>query len=241
VAAAGWRKGLEEVLGWIRAHLRCGDTLMMVDASLVVDNATGARECEREVGRRYGRWKVSANPTNLGSAANGGVVLLGRLQAEGWTYDDGLDGPPATGQRVSECYPYATLVGADELGYDRERPPYKRQPRGSVYPAKGFRRALVFDELVGRVDRLRWADPPLRLDSHPLTCRLLRGPAPVTDVDYKRGEDLLDAVLCAWTGALWLRHGAARCSVLGASTPASRPAPTIVAPHRAGTAGPLTG
>ena len=37
----------------------------MVDAPLVVRNATGMRPSEREIGRRYGRWKVAANATNL--------------------------------------------------------------------------------------------------------------------------------------------------------------------------------
>ena len=35
---------------------------------------------------------------------------------------------------LSECYPYTTLVGATELGHDRERPTYKRRPRSVSSP-----------------------------------------------------------------------------------------------------------
>ena len=39
---------------------------------------TGMRECEKEIGRRYGRWKVSANASNLGlPGVLAGVVLAG--------------------------------------------------------------------------------------------------------------------------------------------------------------------
>jgi predicted RNase H-like nuclease len=55
---------------------------------------------------------------------------------------------------------------------------------------------------------------------------------------YKHREDLIDALLCAWTAALCARHGPARCQVLGlpagdaAAGPASWPAATIIVPAR---------
>ena len=38
-----------------------------VNAPLVVRNTVGQRLCETQVGRRYGKWKVSANSTSLQS------------------------------------------------------------------------------------------------------------------------------------------------------------------------------
>jgi len=81
--------------------------------------------------------------------------------------------------------------------------------------------------------RLADADPPLRLDSHPTTRQLVVEPSPLNDTAYKHREDLIDALLCAWTAALWHRHGTDRCQVLGpphAGTP--EPAATIIAPAR---------
>ncbi len=43
-------------------------------------------------------------------------------------------GPPSGGRVLSETYPYATLVGTPELGYDTERPRYKRKPTGLPAP-----------------------------------------------------------------------------------------------------------
>ena len=43
------------------------NALMFIDAPLVVRNETGQRSCETQVGQRYGRWKVSANTTNIHS------------------------------------------------------------------------------------------------------------------------------------------------------------------------------
>jgi predicted RNase H-like nuclease len=134
---------------------------------------------------------------------------------------------------VSECYPYTTLVGAAELGYDRQRPRYKRRPPG--LPAARWRpeRAANCDTLIGRLARLASADPPLRLDTHPLTRRLAAEPSPVSDAAYKHREDLIDALLCAWTASRWARHGLHRCQVLGpAPCAGAGPAATIIAPAR---------
>lgn len=58
-------------------------------------------------------------------------------------------------------------------------------------------------------------------------------PSPERDAPYKHREDLLDALLCAWTAALWHRHGLARCQVLGEEAPAAPgTTATIIAPAR---------
>ncbi|MEW2397746.1 DUF429 domain-containing protein [Streptomyces sp. NPDC046862] len=233
VIDCGWTCGLDETTQWLAGAAVGGSTLAFVDASLVVDNPAGQRPCEREVGRRYGRWKVSANSTNQSSPHLAGVLLRKRLQQSGWAYDDGRGGPPTGGLVFSECYPYTTLVGAAELGYDEARPTYKRRPAG--VPAARWRavRAEACDELIARMAGLADADPPLAMASHPVSRRLLDEPSPLRAADYKHREDLIDALLCAWTAALWSRHGFARCQVLGADdlAPPGR-APTIIAPAR---------
>ena len=49
------------------------------------------------------------------------------------------------------------------------------------------------------------------------------------DRAVKHREDLLDAVLCAWTGLLWLRHGLDRCQVLGPDDDGDPPAMILAA------------
>lgn len=231
VLEAGWTRGLAETERLLLGL--DGPVLAFVDAPLVVANPSGQRPCETQVGQRYGRWKVSANTTNLGSPRLAGVTLRTRLEAAGWAVADGLDGPPAAGRWFAECYPYTTLVGAAELGYDRERPRYKRPPKRLPVAAWRPLRAAACDELVRRLAALDRADPPLRLDSHPVTRRLAAEPSPAADRPYKHREDLIDALLCAWTASLWARHGPARCQVLGPATRGpDRPAATIIAPAR---------
>ncbi len=207
--------------------------LAFVDAPLVVDNPTDQRPCERQVGQRYGRWKVSANSTNQSSPRQAGVLLRAEMTKSGWVYDDGRHGLPAGGLVMSECYPYTTLVGAVELGYGQERPTYKRRP--ARVPTAEWRavRAQACDELIRRLAALDAAEPPLRLSSHPVSHRLVDEPSPQEERGYKHREDLIDALLCAWTAAFWARHGLDRCQVLGADTTApAGSAPTIIAPAR---------
>jgi predicted RNase H-like nuclease len=236
---AGWTRGVPDTLDWANAAAGGHDAVMFVDASLVVRNPAGQRRCETQVGQRYGAWRVSAHSTNLRSPRLAGVRLLSLAEQAGWRYSDGRAGPPASGRVISESFPHCTLVGAAELGYDRERPRYKRPPRR--LPVAQWRplRAATCDELIRRLGRLATADPPLRLDSHPVTRQLAAEPSPLGDAAYKHREDLIDALLCAWTAALWVRHGLHRCQVLGlpdhaAAGTAAAPAATIIVPARPG-------
>jgi predicted RNase H-like nuclease len=206
---------------------------MFVDAPLVVRNHKGQRRCETQVGQRYGRWKVSANTTNLHSPRLAGVQFLSLAELSRWRYSDGRDGPPHAGRFVSETYPYATLVGAAELGYDSERPRYKRKPRSLPTAQWRTERAANCDTLISRLGQLADADPPLLLTSHLVARDLVEQPSPTNDAAYKHREDLIDALLCAWTASLWARHGFAGCQVLGLPDNAGDdPAATMIVPAR---------
>ena len=181
---AGWTVGVTATAAWM-ATWADDDSIAMVDAPLVVFNPTGQRQCEREVGQRYGRWKVSANSSNLALSALAGLALLRQLAATGWVYADGRSGPPQGGRHVYEVYPYTTLVGAAELGYELERPAYKRRPRLVDTASWPSQRAATCDDLVRRLDALRHADPPLDLRSHPVTSALVER---AESLDPGRGE-----------------------------------------------------
>jgi predicted RNase H-like nuclease len=230
VLDAGWARGVDETVAWM-IRWAAPHTVAMVDASLLVDNPGGQRACETEVGQRYGRWKVSANSTNLASPRLAGVTLLRQLEVAGWRYDDGRDGPAREGRVLHETYPYTAIVGSAELGYESVRPVYKRKPRhtrvGEFRPA----RAVACDGLLRAMDGLRRARPALDLRSHPVTARLVEEPSPLSDREYKHREDLLDAALCAWAGLLWLTGGFERCQVLGLAGAGAAQA-TIIAPAR---------
>jgi len=232
VIEAGWTRGLDRTLEWITSTAGSAeDVLVAVDAPLVVTNREKQRACEKQVGQRYGAWKVSANSTNLSSPRLAGVELLAQLEWAGFTYANGWAGSPAGGRHVFECYPYTTLVGVAELGYDDERPRYKRKPAAVAAAEWRPLRARECDKLLRHLSRLAMADPPLDLRSHPASAELLEQLSPSADAAYKHREDLIDALISAWTASFWHRHGLDRCQVLGERT-GNGPAATIIAPAR---------
>jgi hypothetical protein len=94
-APAGWSRpdgpvGVAKTIAWLEQHAG-GEALAFVDAPLLVLNQPRTqRMCEKQVGQRYGRWKVSANSTNICTRHLAGVTLRSELEARGWAYDDGL-------------------------------------------------------------------------------------------------------------------------------------------------------
>ncbi|MGO9961034.1 MAG: hypothetical protein ACLP50_34505 [Solirubrobacteraceae bacterium] len=64
-----------------------------------------------------------------------------------------------------------------------------------------------------------------------MTETLIQERSPIDDDDCEHHEDLIDAVLCTWTGLLWLAHGLVRCQVVGVDDPLT-PVGTIIAPAR---------
>lgn len=214
VLDAGWTIGIDETVDWVTKWAGV-DALILIDAPLVIANAAGQRVCERQVGQRYGAWKVSSNSTNQSSPRTAGVTLRRALEARGWKYDDGTAGPPTSRLVLSECYPYTTIVGVPALGFGVERPPYKRRPRAVPSTAFPEQRARTCDLLIERLGAI--SHPPLELESHAATAELVHTPSPARPAPaYKQREDLLDAVICAWTAALWHMSGTTSCQVLGA-------------------------
>lgn len=215
VIDAGWAVGIDAVVAWIVATASPG-SVIAVDAPLLVENETGMRLCEREVGQRYGRWQVSAYPSNLRLPALGGVALSTALEAAGFQYFDGLSTPAADAVVFFEAYPHTTLVGAEEFGYSDARPRYKRLDRSLPVAERRRRRAEVCDDLVARLQTLTSATPPLDLSTHPVTASLTEA-SPLSESAHKHREDLIDATICAWTASAWSRWGVERFQVLGAS------------------------
>ena len=81
-----------------------------------------------------------------------------------------------------ECYPYTTLVGASEFGYDDKRPRYKRMGTALPIDARRPARALVCDDLIERMWRLTAAHSPaqsgLASTDRPARHRAIAAPRP---------------------------------------------------------------
>lgn len=174
-----------EILAWIRAHDACSVTLA-IDMPTIVPNATGRRPCEAAVAADFRAVHAGPHPANRGMRffADGGraAAIVEALRADGFA--ERLDtGPRAPGKTIFECFPHPTLVRLFDLPQIFK---YKKK-QGRSWEAvlaewSRYRRTLEF---------LRDAVPPLSLRP---------GDVPF-DVDkrgYKRWDDTLDAIACAY-------------------------------------------
>jgi predicted RNase H-like nuclease len=101
------------VIDFIRAHVT-DNTIVAIDAPLIIVNQTGQRQCETEVGKRYGRREVSCHTSNLTLFPDASSVLLTRqLLAEGFVHAN-LE-KEQEGKIVAEVYPHAAMVALWDL------------------------------------------------------------------------------------------------------------------------------
>ncbi len=176
----------DEVLEWV-GRWAAEVAALAIDAPLEVPNLAGRRPCESELHRVYGGRKAGPHSSNrtLLEGRDGrirGEDLRAKLLDEGW------GDPWAESQRtLIEVYPHPALIEMFDLD---ERLVYKK---GRVATRRmGLRR------LDRMIQTLAEADPPLRATPHQID-ESVRGRA------LKGVEDQLDARICAWVAALWLR------------------------------------
>lgn len=171
-------------------------TILMIDAPLVVRNEAGKRDCEREVDRRFARFAAgthAGNRTLLGRV-NGGIPRgeeLGR-SLEGLGFPWPPQSLPAAGTRrglyAYECYPHPAHVVL--FGLDRTFAYKHRAARAWPFLQAEYRRCLQAMRTRLR-PRIEWSEA--------LEARL--APEGRIGVAYKRGEDQMDALFCAWLAA----------------------------------------
>lgn len=179
----------DDILGWIEA---VGTPLTVgIDAPLIVTNATGQRECERDIGRAYARYRSSCHTSNLGRPYFDPPRALTLAERAGWSTDPehrgGLDRPGSI-----EVYPHAGMVGLFRLG---SVIPYKAKKGRTVE----FRKH-AFADLIGRLEGIT----ELRLADHPRWQYLTGAVRTATrPVDLKRAEDEIDGIFCAHLAHRW--------------------------------------
>ena len=172
-----------------------GTVVVAVDAPLLY---TPTRWAEREIGRRFGRYKASAHSAHAAvkQGRTAGIDLGKALECRGFRLDaDGLRGADGERRVAVEVYPHTIHVRL--FGLD-ERIPYKRKKGRDVEfrrrAMRDYQRrlgALVAHEAPGCLD-----NPDVRDVLAPRTAETARGK------ELKRLEDKLDGLTCAM--AAWL-------------------------------------
>lgn len=188
-------RAFADILGWVRGHARA-TTVLGIDMPTIVPNASGSRPCEKEVRAVFGRNHAGPHPANRSRPdfRDGGRArrLLDALAPDGFV--ERLDlAPRAAGRFALEVFPHPAHVRLFE------RPSifrYKKKP-GRTWPAVWSEWAAYRAALAGLAD----ADPPLALPAGI--------PLAVTEKSqaYKRWDDILDAVSCAYVASFVWRWG----------------------------------
>lgn len=181
------------------------NSVVAIDASLIVENDTGQRPCETLIGRAFGRFGASCHSSNRKRPYwDSGVRLASQLAQAGFCH--GLPLQRAMGRRgrwLIEVYPHPAMVrlfGLDQI---------LRYKKGSVRQRRAGLRELQ-DHLA------RLASRGIGLcSSRTLTSLLGTDPTVLRGNLLKWYEDRLDAVLCAFIAWHCWRWGAAGTEVFG--------------------------
>lgn len=195
-------RSTEAALDFVRANTT-ENTVVAIDAPLIIVNETGQRVCETLVGQRYGKHDASCHTSNLRLYKNASSVrLTTSLLADGFTHVRN-DGRERLGHLVAEVYPHAAMVALFNL---EKIIKYKKGP----VP----RRRLGLGELRAKLGELTEANP--RIVMTDMLRTLL-----TTDLEVLGGralknyEDILDAVFCAYLAFYFWYWGWERNELFG--------------------------
>ncbi len=187
-----------------------GPCVVGIDAPLRVVNPSGRRPCEADLTRAFAAQHAGTYPSNTGLAhfAGGGraaaLARRHRLDTDGTV-------PPEPGQRRAlEVYPHSAAVALFDLDHVLK---YKAR-KGRTLASRRAALDRLVELLSGLDDRARGTGLP-HLCAPELFASLRREIAQTpTGAALRRLEDPIDAILCAYVGALFL---AGRVCVVGDS------------------------
>ncbi|KPV43017.1 DUF429 domain-containing protein [Alicyclobacillus ferrooxydans] len=197
-------KSDEDIAQFIGPYLVPGQTVVAVDAPLVVPNQTGMRPCERYVAKAYGGRQCAAYPGHQGNmAGTRGPGLLSYLESRGVRVWAGAQMPKEhDAVHFFETYPHAAHLAMFDL------------PTVWKYKKKSGRSwELCRNELVEYWRRLWQLFPDVcrqilgLSDADPLAARLVPWTPAILEANvtpsvigrgYKEFEDLTDGLFCAY-------------------------------------------
>lgn len=164
------------------------ESLLAIDAPLVVTNPTGNRPCEAALNRDFRSFEAGCHPSNTGhpwfAAGSRGARVADAL-----------------GRPAIEVYPHAATVALFGLPKTLK---YKQKPGRDV---PQLRSALL--RLMSLVESLADAHPPLDATQHPEWVSLRDAVEAATrKSELRRAEDPVDAVVCAYVALFATRRPA---------------------------------
>ena len=176
-----------EILQWIESQAGSGNSVVAVDAPLVIRNQTSIRPVERELNRDFRRFHAGCHAANLGRPFASNVLSFSyNLSILGFLHGADMM-PQEEGRFQIEVHPHAAAVNLFDLPRIVKYKRGRRDERASEL--RRLRKLMA--------SRLPLMDPPLQLTL-----------PPVPRVgSLKLVEDQIDAVLCAYVAAHWWSWG----------------------------------
>ena len=196
-----------EILDWL-SRLVEAPCVVSFDAPMVVRNPTGCRPCEKTLSRCFGTYQAGAHSSNRAMPSfRGGSraeKLAGKLRLN---MDPGFS-PGDRVRRAIEVYPHPALVALFGM------------PITLKYKAKKGRslesRHEAFRQLIGHLEGLRRADPPVEMACAPRWAHLCEvSTTSGSGAALDKAEDELDAFVCAYIGLHRWTHGDLHSRVVG--------------------------
>ena len=207
LATASTLGGDSEVLAFVTGALpQHSSGFVAIDAPLTVPNETGSRPCDRQVASVYGRYHAAPYPANRKNLNRyGGLraeTIRRRLQALGFRSDHAIRRQADTRQ-VIEVFPHPATVSLFQLSCT-----FKYKARSArTYELRWHELGRLRDHLASLCE----AAPPLHLPPQlaSLPIEGLRGR------QMKEVEDLLDAIVCAYSALYAWHHGPRGYAIYG--------------------------
>lgn len=190
----------EEITGWILEHAP-GSAVVAIDAPLIVKNLKGTRQVDKLVTKYFRKYEAGALPANLGNASRG-MEILRLLCSSGFSYDPGII-PRRPTRTVIEVFPHTSQVILFQLEKTLK---YKR---GRIQDRK-----KELARLQGYIETLTRIEPIISRNS-------LLDKICSSDISKTKGkrlknqEDLLDAIICAYTAYYYWYWGNRKCKIFG--------------------------
>jgi predicted RNase H-like nuclease len=196
---------LQGVVDYITTHMT-ENTVIAIDAPLIIRNQTGQRPCETLIGQRFGRFHASAHTSNLKLYPDPNSMKLVELLGEyGFEHHPDLSKDrQRVGRWLFEVYPHAAQIVFFGL---EQRIKYKKGNLSQKRAGLEILRGLVRTRFPAGI-------PSLKLNER-LTVFLEQDLGQFQGTPLKAYEDVLDALVCAYIAALYWYWGSERNEMIG--------------------------
>jgi len=196
---------LDGVLEYVIGHTT-ENTVVAIDAPLIITNRGGQRPCETLIGQQFGARHASAHTSNLNLYPNAGSVRLEcMLRGQGFSHQPCPESDKRkSGKWFFEVYPHPAQIVLFSLDSIIK---YKKGTVAQKRTGLGMFRGYIQDRLV-------CGNPPLRVNEL-LSDLLAVNVDGLSGKPLKKYEDLLDACLCAYLALFYWYWGSEKNEMIG--------------------------